>query len=128
MEERPPSIKFYTDTHIARAVTEQLRARGVDIVRCEEVGRADASDEEHLEYATEQDRVLITHDADFLRLNQTWQEQGQAHAGIMFVQSHLQGAEYVGPIIRAVIEFHDLMVGGAGSFDEDIANRVFFIG
>jgi hypothetical protein len=34
-------IKFYTDTHIAKAVAVQLRQKGVDIVRCEEVGMAE---------------------------------------------------------------------------------------
>jgi hypothetical protein len=32
-------IKFYTDTHIAKVITLQLRRRGVDILHCEEVGR-----------------------------------------------------------------------------------------
>ena len=32
------SIKFYTDTHIARQVAIQLRAKGIDVVRCEDVG------------------------------------------------------------------------------------------
>jgi hypothetical protein len=33
MEDKPVSIRFYADTHIAKTVTDQLRAKGVDIVR-----------------------------------------------------------------------------------------------
>jgi hypothetical protein len=38
-------IKFYADTHIAKAVAVQLRLRGVDIVRCEEVDMTQVDDE-----------------------------------------------------------------------------------
>jgi len=34
------TLQLYTDTHIAKAIAEQLRAHGVDVVRCEEVGMA----------------------------------------------------------------------------------------
>jgi hypothetical protein len=34
------TIKFYADTHIARAVAFQLSQRGFDVIRCEEVGMA----------------------------------------------------------------------------------------
>jgi hypothetical protein len=33
-------IKFYAETHIARPITDQLKARGVDVIRAEEVGMA----------------------------------------------------------------------------------------
>ena len=62
-------IKFYTDSHIAKTIVAQLRQRNVDVVRCQEVGRDDADDVEHLEYATSQGRTVITSDADFLALS-----------------------------------------------------------
>jgi len=40
-------IKFYTDAHVAKAIARQLHSRGVDIVRCQDVGMADADDSEH---------------------------------------------------------------------------------
>jgi len=58
-------IRYYLDTHIPKAVAEQLRLRGIDVVRCEEVGLAEADDTEHLEYAAAQERTLVSHDADF---------------------------------------------------------------
>jgi predicted nuclease of predicted toxin-antitoxin system len=80
----PTAIKFYTDTHIAKAVAVQLRARGIDVVRCEEVGMAEADDDAHLAYATREGRVVITADRDFLRLHKQWQAAGKSHGGIIY--------------------------------------------
>jgi predicted nuclease of predicted toxin-antitoxin system len=64
MSDAPP-LKFYTDTHIAKAIAVQLRNRGVEVVRCEEVGLAEARDTVHLEYATNHGLAVVTHDDDF---------------------------------------------------------------
>jgi hypothetical protein len=125
--DEPALLRFYTDTHIAKAVADQLRARGVDVVRCEEVGRADARDVEHLEYATEQGRVVVTHDDDFLRLNREWQATGKSHAGIIYCLPHLQGGPYVGTIIKACLDYYDLITGGAGTIEDDIVNQIIFV-
>ncbi len=65
-------IRYYLDTHIPKAVAEQLRLRGIDVVRCEEVGLAEADDTEHLEYAAAQERTLVSHDADFRTVHSVW--------------------------------------------------------
>lgn len=121
------SLKFYTDTHIAKAVAVQLRARGIDVVRCEEVGLADAKDLTHLQYATEQGRSLITRDADFLRLHVRWQGENRRHGGIFFIQDHLQGEKAIGVIVRTLMEYHELVSGTAALVEKDIANRVIYI-
>jgi hypothetical protein len=46
-------LKFYADTHIDKDVAIQLRKKGVDVVRCEDVGMAEADDEAHLDYAAQ---------------------------------------------------------------------------
>jgi predicted nuclease of predicted toxin-antitoxin system len=61
------TLKFYLDTHISKQVALQLRQKGVDVVRCEEVGIAAADDEAHLEYAATEGRILISADQDFTR-------------------------------------------------------------
>jgi predicted nuclease of predicted toxin-antitoxin system len=128
MEDKPTPLRFYTDAHIAKAVAEQLRVKGIDVVRCQEVGLADVEDFEHLEYAVREGRVLVTHDADFLRYDSEWRSEGKSHAGIMFVSRDLQGERYIGQIVRALTDYYELIAGGAGSVEQDIANRVFFIG
>jgi predicted nuclease of predicted toxin-antitoxin system len=40
-------MKLYADTHIPKQVAIQLRQKGVDIVRCEDIGLAEADDNEH---------------------------------------------------------------------------------
>ncbi|MBL8164852.1 MAG: DUF5615 family PIN-like protein [Anaerolineae bacterium] len=63
------TVKFYFDTHIPKAVAIQLRARGVIVIRCEEVGLAEVDDTEHLEYATAEGLTLVSHDRDFWDLH-----------------------------------------------------------
>jgi hypothetical protein len=120
-------LKFYTDKHIPKAVAIQLRTRGIDVVRCEEIGMGDAKDHEHLEYAAREERVLITRDEDFTRLNVEWQSTGKSHSGIFYCLSTVQGKAAVGKIVMACGEYDELISSGAGSIAEDIANRITHI-
>lgn len=121
------SLKFYTDKHIPKAVTTQLRSRGIDIIRCEEVGLGDATDLTHLEYATSEGRAIITKDADFTRLDKLWRAQGRSHAGILFCKGNLQGELAIGRLVSAVMMYHDLIEGGAGTTESEITNRIVFV-
>ena len=78
------SINFYTDEHVARAVVRGLRQRGVDVLTVLEAGLIGASDEEQLEYANAEGRVIFTQDDDFLRLHAA----GVDHAGIVYARQH----------------------------------------
>ena len=84
-------IRYYFDAHIPKAVAEQLRLRGVDALRCQEVDLADADDVEHLEFAAAHERTLVSHDADFRELHSLWAGQGLAHAGIIIFNRRFQG-------------------------------------
>lgn len=108
-------------------MTTQLRQRGVDIIRCEDVGLGDADDLTHLEYAAGEGRVVITRDADFTRHHATWQSENRRHAGIMFCTSEIQGEIAIGRIVREVVMYYELIEGGAGSVEDDIANRLMFV-
>lgn len=125
MSETTWSLKFYTDTHIAKAVAIQLRNRGVDIIRCEEVNMAEAEDIEHLEYATREGRVIISNDEDFLALDAIWREQGKTHAGIMHCRA--QGEIAIGIIVKKCIALHENIVSKEGIIENDIVNRVIFV-
>lgn len=57
------------DEHVPKAVAEGLRRRGVDVVTVQEIGLQAADDQRHLERAAEEGRVVVTQDADFLRLH-----------------------------------------------------------
>jgi hypothetical protein len=94
-------IKFYTDEHVGRAVVRGLRQRGADVLTVPEAGLLGASDEEHLERARAEGRVLFTQDEDFLRLHAA----GVSHAGIAYAP---QGTS-IGDIIRGLILIHQLL-------------------
>lgn len=57
------------DEHVPKAVTEGLRRRGVDVITVQELGLQTAEDARHLERAAQDGRVVVTQDADFLRLH-----------------------------------------------------------
>lgn len=128
MSDTVESLKFYTDKHIPKSVALQLRSRGVDVVRCEEVGLAQADDETHLRYATQQNRAVVTRDTDFLRLHSQWMQQGNQHSGIMFLHDYLQGEGSVGPIVKELFSYYELVMGSAATIEKDVANQVIYVG
>ena len=73
-------IKFYMDEHVNPAVARGLRQRGVDALTARDAGKLNVEDEEHLAFATSQERVTISQDADFLRLH----DKGIPHSGIAY--------------------------------------------
>jgi predicted nuclease of predicted toxin-antitoxin system len=73
-------IRFYLDENVDKQVAVGLRTRGVDVQTPSAAGNLGREDQEHLVYARDEGRVIITQDADFLRLH----AQGQHHAGIVY--------------------------------------------
>jgi predicted nuclease of predicted toxin-antitoxin system len=120
-------IKFYLDTHIAKAVAVQLRARGVDVVRCEEVGMAEADDPVHLEYAAREGRVLVSQDDDFAAHHAQWQREGKKHSGIMLLPKRLQSEAQISFAVTELATYHALVAEGAGSVEDDIANQLIYL-
>ncbi|MAS37020.1 MAG: hypothetical protein CL610_23675 [Anaerolineaceae bacterium] len=120
-------LRFYVDTHISKQVALQLRQRAIDIIRCEEVGMAEASDEAHLEYAANTERVLISADQDFLRLHRRWLDANKKHYGIFFCLNHLQGSHGIGTIVEECAFYFDAVHAGAASIEE-FENNVIYVG
>jgi predicted nuclease of predicted toxin-antitoxin system len=75
---------FYTDSHIPHAAVKQLRGKGVDIVRCQDVGLDHANDSEHLTYASEHGHVMVSCDNDFPVLHWKWLAAEKPHSGIIY--------------------------------------------
>ena len=96
-------IRFYADVHIAAAVVRQLRDRGVDVVRGEDVTSHEAADLEHLRAAHQQGRVLVSKDADFQALHR----QGIDHSGIAFFQQKAG----VGYMVSQLLLMYDVCSG-----------------
>ena len=89
------AVRFYTDEHVPGAVVDGLRRRGFDVLTVPEAGALGASDEAHLALALREGRVVVTQDADFLRLA----AGGAPHAGIVYAP---QGTS-VGDLVRGLV-------------------------
>lgn len=76
---------FIDEDAMSRALANGLRARGVDVISVGEEGRTGLTDDEQLEYAAAQGRVLYTYNtSDFYRLHTEYLAQGKRHTGIIF--------------------------------------------
>ena len=106
-------ICCYTDENVARAVINGLRQRGVDVLSVPETNLLGASDEEQLEFALEQGRVIFTHDDDFLRLAAT----GTKHAGMVYGSQQLP----LGASIRSLMLIYEVLTA------EEMQNQLEFL-
>src|SRR5215510_14498937 len=106
-------IKFHLDESVSIAVATGLRRRGINITTPQETGLRSAADEVHLAFARAQQRVIITHDRDFLRLVQ----QGAQHPGIAYCDHERRT---VGEIVRALLAIWENTAPSA------IANTIVF--
>jgi predicted nuclease of predicted toxin-antitoxin system len=89
-------MKFHADEHVSEAVALGLRRRGFDITTTPQARLLSADDDKQLAYCLLQRRVIITHDADMLRLAAA----GISHAGIAYC--HNQKYK-VGPLLSKLL-------------------------
>src|SRR5579885_3198706 len=82
-------IALYMDENVRSAITQGLRDRGVDVVAAQEDGMASAPDREILDRASQLQRVLFTHDRDFLTEAAARQKSGREFYGVIY--AHLLG-------------------------------------
>jgi len=90
-------IRFHLDEHVAGLIAIGLRRRNIDVTTSLEVGLIGASDAEQLAFAHRTQRVIITQDVDFLKLNAA----DMAHAGIAYArQSSYSASQFLQRIVR----------------------------
>ena len=90
------TIRFHLDECCDPAIADGLRRRDIDVTTSQEVGLLEAEDEEQAAYGLARDRVVFTHDADFLRL----QAAGVPHGGIVYRAKDTLG---LGEIIKRLV-------------------------
>jgi len=110
----PRTIRFHLDENCDQAVAEGLRRRGVDVTTTPEAGLLTASDDEQLEHARRENRVIFTQDADFLRVHAA----RVSHTGIVYCH---QQSRSVGEIIRGLVMIWEVLD------PEDMRTRVEFL-
>ena len=107
-------IKFHLDEKVSNAIAEGLRRRGIDVTTTPEVGLISASDEEQIEFALTEKRVIFTQDDDFLRLHQA----NVSHFGITYCR---QRSRSIGEIINTLVLIWEWVE------PDDIKEKVEFI-
>jgi predicted nuclease of predicted toxin-antitoxin system len=95
-------IKFYFDEHVPQAIADGLRRRGVDVLTVQAAGRGGAPDDEQLSFASQQGRVMVTMDSDYLILA----AQGDSHAGIAYAKP---GTRSISQLIQKLKLIHDVL-------------------
>lgn len=107
-------VRFHLDESVDLAVARALRRHGVDVTNTPETGLRTASDKRQLEFAVNEDRVLVTHDADFLRLAAA----GSQHPGIAYCN---KVSRSVGQMVRSLILMYEVLA------PEEIRGHVEFL-
>jgi hypothetical protein len=74
------TIRFHLDECCDPAIAAGLRRRGIHVTTSQEAGLLEAEDEQQAAYGLAENRVILTHDPDFLGL----QAAGVQHAEIVF--------------------------------------------
>lgn len=108
------AVRFYLDEHIASLVMRGLRQRGIDVLTADEAGRSGLPDPEQFEFATKEERVIVTFDADYLQL--------AACAAEHFGVAHCHATKYSpGQLLQLLIVLHGVMDR------EEMRNHVEFL-
>jgi hypothetical protein len=81
---------------LIKPLPQALSRRGFDVTIPATTGLTGATDEQQIAFAFRERRVIVAHDADFLRIA----SKGMAHAGIAFCHF---GARTVGEILHELL-------------------------
>mgnify|MGYP006274785865 CR=1 FL=1 len=95
------TIRLYIDEDaMDRELIRALRARNVDVISVQDTGTEGQLDEEQLNLATSQNRVLYSHNiADFCQLHTEFIAEGKTHAGIVLLSQEYS----IGEQLRAIL-------------------------
>lgn len=102
-------MRFLTDENIPTLIVDMLQRAGHDVVRDGDVRRA-APDTRVLKTAVDDDRVLITFDADFGRM--IFAEGYRAPRGVIYLRSPPPSIAIAGERILAVIDAETPAIDG----------------
>lgn len=93
------SPSFFTDEDVYGAIAPALLRVGVDAVSTPEADRRGQSDEEQLEWAAANGRVIVTFNVGhFAELHTDWLRRGRHHAGIV-----VSSQRPIGDIVRRLV-------------------------
>lgn len=79
-----------------------LRLRALDVLTAQDAGRCGLPDADQLQFATAEERVMVTYDPDYLALAAS----GVAHAGIAYCHATKYS---IGQLIDQLVLLHGVM-------------------
>lgn len=106
--------RFYLDENVNPIIADQLKLHGIDVITARDLDSLGDDDPSHLARATRLERILCTHDQDFLKMA----TQNIEHSGIIFAEQY--GAT-IGGWVRALRKIH------AEYTPEDLKSLVTYI-
>ena len=95
-------IRFHLDENVDPVVATALRRYGIDVTTTVEAGLRTASDNEQLAYIQQEERVIVTHDDDFLRIASKQFE----HPGVAYCHKE---ARSIGEMIRSLRLIYEVL-------------------
>ncbi len=106
-------IRFYLDESVNVAVIAGLKRRGVHVSSARDAGNRGLSDLEQLEYAANNNFVIVTHDDDFISM-----ASKKKHSGIVYTH---QQKYSIGDFIRNLKLLWDIVEA------EEMKNHIEFL-
>jgi hypothetical protein len=79
-------IRLYFDVHVPWPLVAAVRARGVDVLTCQEDRSTTLEDDDLLRRVTNLGRVLVTQDNDFKTLVPEFLGRHEAFCGVLFIR------------------------------------------
>ncbi|HVC92624.1 MAG TPA: DUF5615 family PIN-like protein [Pirellulales bacterium] len=107
-------IRFHLDEHVDPAIAAALRRRGIDVTTTVEASLRSSPDENHLDHARLEGRVIVTHDRDFLRFDRL----GVVHPGVAYSRN---GERSIGQLVEMLALMWEVCTPA------DMQNRVEFL-
>lgn len=94
-------MRLVADAHVKPAYVNALESRGHDVVTVQGALRPEAPDEEVIQYARDEERVVLTND------DKDFKEFGD-HPGVLFVPQDMTAGNVEAAVSRIDNQFDDL--------------------
>jgi predicted nuclease of predicted toxin-antitoxin system len=107
-------IRFHLDEHVDPDIARALRRYGIDVTTTVEAGLRTQNDAAQLAFIRHERRVIVTHDADFLRLASRTRD----HQGIAYCDKTTRS---LGDMIRSLILIYEVLT------PEEMVGRVEYL-
>ncbi|AGF52408.1 slr0771 [Synechocystis sp. PCC 6803] len=107
-------IKFHLDENISYSIALGLRHRSLDVTTTPETGLLGVSDQEQLQFAGSEGRVIFTQDTDFLKLAQSSPD----HTGIAYCS---QRNKSIDQVIQGLVLMWEILE------PEEMCNHIEFL-